>query len=88
MSEGALITRKRLNLIAKRRGIKETHNMSTDDLINTLSRQDSKHESYSIRRTEQTELKCAALNMSTFLTAIFVHNICELVLTSLYFEEV
>ena len=74
MSEGALITRKRLNLIAKRRGIKETHNMSPDDLINTFTRQDSKRESYSIRRIEQTELKCAALNMSAFRTAIFVHK--------------
>ena len=45
-----LITKKKLNLIAKSRGIKEPHKMSTGDLINALSRQDSKRESYSIRR--------------------------------------
>ena len=45
-----LITRKKLNLVAKSRGIKEPHKMSTGDLINALSRQDSKRESYSVRR--------------------------------------
>ena len=45
-----LITKKKLNLIAKSRGIKEPHKMSTGDLINALSRQDSKRESYSICR--------------------------------------
>ena len=49
-SKEILITRKKLNLIAKSRGIKGPHKMSTGDLINALSRQDSKRKSYSIRR--------------------------------------
>ena len=36
-------TRKEYNLIAKNRGIKEPENMYTEELLNTLSRYDSKH---------------------------------------------
>ena len=35
-------TRKVLDLIAKNRGIKEPQNMSTEELLNTLSRYDTK----------------------------------------------
>ena len=35
-------TRKQYNLIAKNRGIQEPQNMSTEELLNTLSRYDSK----------------------------------------------
>ena len=39
------IRRKEYNLIAKRkRGIKEPQNMSKEELLNTLSRYNSKHE--------------------------------------------
>ena len=56
-----LITRKKLNLIAKNRGIKDPHKMSIGDLINTLSRQDSKRETYSICR------KFRKLNLNKFI---------------------
>ena len=36
------LTRKEYNLIAKNRGIKEPQNMSTEELLNILSRYDSK----------------------------------------------
>ena len=36
------LTRKEYDLIAKNRGIKEPQNMSTEELLNTLSRHDSK----------------------------------------------
>ena len=36
------LTRKEYNLIAKNRGIKEPQNMSTEELLSTLSRYDSK----------------------------------------------
>ena len=35
-------TRKQYNLIPKNRGIQEPQNMSTEELLNTLSRYDSK----------------------------------------------
>ena len=34
--------RKELNLVAKKRSIQEPQNMSTEELLNTLSRYDSK----------------------------------------------
>ena len=43
-------TRKVLDLIAKNRGIKEPQNMSTEELLNTLSRYDSKRKVKSNRR--------------------------------------
>ena len=49
-AEGTLITKKEFNKYAEKRGIKEPHKMSTDDLINALSRQDIKLKSYRIRR--------------------------------------
>ena len=49
-NKGTLITRKKLILKAKSKGIKELHKMSTSDLINALSRHDSKCRSYPIRR--------------------------------------
>ena len=36
------LTRKEYNIIAKNRGIIEVHNISTQELINTLSRYDSR----------------------------------------------
>ena len=36
------LTRKEYNLIAKNRGIREPQKMSTEELLNTLSRYDSK----------------------------------------------
>ena len=38
------ITRKEYNLIAEQRGIKDPQNMSKEELLNTLSRYNSKHE--------------------------------------------
>ena len=43
-------TRKEYDLIAKNRGIKEPQNMSTKELLNTLSRYDSKRKVKSNRR--------------------------------------
>ena len=37
------LTREEYNLIAKNRGIQEPQNMSTEELLNTLSRYDSRH---------------------------------------------
>ena len=37
------LTRKEYDLIAKNRGIIEPQNMSTEELLNTLSRYDSRH---------------------------------------------
>ena len=44
------LTRKGYNLIAKNRGIQEPQNMSTEELLNTLSRYDSKRKVKSNRR--------------------------------------
>ena len=44
------LTRKEYNLIAKNRGIQELQNMSTEELLNTLSRYDSKRKVKSNRR--------------------------------------
>ena len=41
-SKNIELTRKEYNLIAKNRGIQELQNMSTEELLNTLSRYDSK----------------------------------------------
>ena len=41
-SENIKLTRKEYNLIAKNSGIQESQNMSTAELLNTLSRYDSK----------------------------------------------
>ena len=41
-SENIELTRKEYNLIVKNRGIQEPQNMSTEELLNTLSRYDSK----------------------------------------------
>ena len=41
-SENIELTRKEYNLIAKNRGIQEPQNMSTEELLNILSRYDSK----------------------------------------------
>ena len=60
-AKDTLITRKKLNLIEKNRGIKDPHKMSIGDLINALSRQSSKRESYSIRR------KFRKLNLNKFV---------------------
>ena len=43
-------TRKELNFIAKKRGIKEPQNISTEQLLNTLSRYDSKRKVKSNRK--------------------------------------
>ena len=43
-------TKKELNLIAKNRGIKKPQNMSTEELIDTLSRYDTKRKVNSNRR--------------------------------------
>ena len=49
-SKNIEFTRKEYNLIAKNRGIKEPQNMSTEELLNTLSRYDSKRKVKSNRR--------------------------------------
>ena len=41
-SKNIELTRKEYNLIAKNRGIQEPQNMSTEELLNTLSRYDSR----------------------------------------------
>ena len=45
-----MLTRKEYNLTAKSRGIKELQNVSTEELLNTLSRYDSRHKLKSNRR--------------------------------------
>ena len=45
-----MLTRKEYDLIAKNRGIKEPQNMSTEQLLNTLSRYDSRRKLKSNRR--------------------------------------
>ena len=45
-----MLTRKRYDLIAKNRGIKEPQKMSTEELLNTLYRYDIKREVKSNRR--------------------------------------
>ena len=49
-SKNIELTRKEYNLIAKKRGIQEPQNMSTEELLNTLSRYDSKRKVKSNRR--------------------------------------
>ena len=49
-NKGTPITRKNLISIAKCKGIKEPHKITTSDLINVLSRHDSKTKSYAIHR--------------------------------------
>ena len=49
-SENIELTRKEYNLIAKKRGIQKSENMSTAEFLNTLSRYDSKHKVRSNRR--------------------------------------
>ena len=44
------LTRKEYNLIARNRGIKEPQNMSTEELLTTLSRYDSKRKVKSNRK--------------------------------------
>ena len=44
------ITRKEYNIIAKNRGIKDPQNLSTEELLNTLSRYDSWRKVWSICR--------------------------------------
>ena len=44
------ITRKELNIIAKKRSIEDPHKISTNDLMNTLIRHNKKRKSYNIRR--------------------------------------
>ena len=44
------LTKKELNLIAKNRGIKKLQDMSTEELIDTLSRDDTKRKVNSNRR--------------------------------------
>ena len=44
------ITRKKLNIIAKKKGIKEPYMTSTEDLIDIIHRYDSKPQSYSNHR--------------------------------------
>ena len=49
-SKNIELTRKEYNLIAKNRGIQELQNMCTEELLNTLSRYDSKRNVKSNRR--------------------------------------
>ena len=49
-SKNIQLTRKECNLIAKNRGIQEPQNVSTEELLNTLSRYDSRHKLKSNRR--------------------------------------
>ena len=49
-SKNIMLTRKEYNLIAKSRGIKEPQKMSTEELLDTLSRYDSKRKAESNRR--------------------------------------
>ena len=44
------LTRKQYNIIAKNRGIIEPGNMTTQELINTLTRHDSKHKVKKVRK--------------------------------------
>ena len=44
------LTRKEYNIIAKNRGITEPQNMSTQELLNTLSRYDNRRKVKTIRR--------------------------------------
>ena len=41
------ITQKEYDIIAKSRGIQKPHDMSTEELLNTFSRYDSKRKEYS-----------------------------------------
>ena len=47
--EDTTIARKKLNIIAENKGIKEPHKMSTNDLKNAINRYNSKRKSYSTR---------------------------------------
>ena len=44
------LTRKEYNIIAKNRGIIEPQNMTTQELINTLTRHDSRHKVKKVRK--------------------------------------
>ena len=46
-TKNILITRKEYNIIAKSRGIQRPQDVSTEELLNTLSRYDSKCKEYS-----------------------------------------
>ena len=59
------LTRKEYNLIAKNRGIKEPQNMSTEELLNTLSRYDSKRNVESNRR-KLSKIKLEKINYQSF----------------------
>ena len=62
------LTREEYNLIAKNRGIQEPQNMSTEELLNTLSRYDSRRKVKSNRRKSlKTKLEKTAKmqNIST-----------------------
>ena len=50
ISKNIELTRKEYNLIAKNRGAQEPQNMSTEKLLNTLSRYDSKRKVKSNQR--------------------------------------
>ena len=47
MSRYTKITRKKLNITTKNKAINYPHKMSTNDLIDTIDRYDSKRKSYS-----------------------------------------
>ena len=49
-SKNIELIRKEYNLIAENRVIREPQNMSTEELLNTISRSDSKHKVKSNRR--------------------------------------
>ena len=51
------ITRKEYDLLAKNRGIKEPQNMSTEELLNTLSRYDSR------RKVKSNHRKLSKINL-------------------------
>ena len=55
------LTRKEYNLIAKNRGIQEPQNMSTKDLLNTLSRYDSR------RKVKSNQIKLLKINSKKLL---------------------
>ena len=52
------LIRKEYDLIAKNRGIKEPQKMSTEELLDTLSRYDSKHEAESKIIKSKTKKNC------------------------------
>ena len=64
-SKNIELTRKEYNLIAKNRGIQELQNMSTEELLNTLSRYDSKRNVESNRR-KLSKIKLEKINYQSF----------------------